>query len=92
MVRPGGTVLQVGIAAEPQPIEMRQLVLREVTIRTSLAHVCGEDLGPALHILATTSVGSELLDSVHPLDDITEQLDRLVSGELEGKVLFAPGS
>lgn len=92
MVRPGGTVLQVGIAAQPQPVEMRNLVLREVTVRTSLAHVCGEDLEPALHILATTSVGTELLDSVHPLDDITQQLDRLASGELEGKVLFAPGT
>jgi hypothetical protein len=27
---------------------------------------------------------------VHPLDDIAEQLERLASGQLHGKVLFDP--
>jgi len=36
------------------------------------------------------ALGHELVDSVHPLDDIAEQLERLASGQLHGKVLFDP--
>ena len=85
LVRPGGTILQVGIPAEPQEIDVHTLVFREVSIRTTLAHVCGEDLAPALDLLGTDA-GDELLDSVHPLGAVAEQLDRLASGRLEGKV------
>ncbi len=69
---------------------MHTLVMREITIRTTLAHVCLDDLAPALDILATTSLGRELLDSVRPLDDVAGQLQRLADGELDGKVLIDP--
>lgn len=90
MVRDGGTVLQVGLPATQQEVDVHALVMREITVRTTLAHVCGEDLAPALDILATTSLADELLDSVHPLGDLADQLERLASGRLEGKVLFDP--
>jgi (R,R)-butanediol dehydrogenase/meso-butanediol dehydrogenase/diacetyl reductase len=90
MVRTGGTILQVGLPSREQPVDIHDLVMREVSIRTTLAHVCGQDLGPALAILATTNLGTELLDSVHPLGDIAEQLELLATGQLEGKVLFDP--
>lgn len=90
MVRAGGTILQVGLPASPPELDVHALVLREITIRTSCAHVFAEDLAPALHLLATTELPRELLDSVHPLDDIAEQLERLASGQLHGKVLFDP--
>ncbi|NEM91820.1 zinc-dependent alcohol dehydrogenase [Galbitalea soli] len=90
LARNGGTVLQVGLPARPQEVDIAPLVLREITVQTTLAHVCGQDLAPALEILATTNLGAELLDSVHPLDDIAEQLERLATGKLEGKVLFDP--
>ena len=59
-------------------------------MRHDAAHVCGEDLAAALDILATTDLADELLDSVHPLEDLAEQLERLATGQLEGKVLFDP--
>jgi (R,R)-butanediol dehydrogenase/meso-butanediol dehydrogenase/diacetyl reductase len=90
MVRPGGTILQVGLPARPPEVDVHALVVREITIRTSLAHVFAEDLAPALQLLATTELGHELLDSVHPLDEIAEQLERLATGQLHGKVLFDP--
>jgi (R,R)-butanediol dehydrogenase/meso-butanediol dehydrogenase/diacetyl reductase len=90
MVRTGGTVLQVGLPAGPQEIDVHRLVMREISVVTTLAHVCDEDLAPALDILASTDLGAELLDSVRPLEDLSAQLDRLAAGELEGKVLFDP--
>ena len=90
MVRTGGTILQVGLPSTEQSVDIHALVMREITVRTTLAHVCGTDLVPALGILATTTLGAELLDSVRPLDDLAEQLERLATGGLEGKVLFDP--
>jgi (R,R)-butanediol dehydrogenase/meso-butanediol dehydrogenase/diacetyl reductase len=90
IVRSGGTILQVGLPAAPPEVDVQSLVIREITIRTSNAHVFAHDLAPALQLLATTNLGHELVDSVHPLDDIAEQLERLASGQLHGKVLFDP--
>lgn len=90
MVRPGGTILQVGLPAGPQEVDVWSLVMREITVQTTLAHVCGADLAPALDILATTPLASELLEGVFPLGRLPEQLDRLASGQLEGKVLIDP--
>lgn len=90
LVRNGGTILQVGLPAQQQEVDIHSLVMREISVRTTLAHVCGDDLAPALEILATTSLGDELLDSVRPLEDLAEQLERLATGQLEGKVLFDP--
>ena len=90
MVRDGGTILQVGLPSKQQEVDIHALVMREIAVRTTLAHVCGEDLAPALEILATTTLADELLDSVRPLEDLAEQLERLATGRLEGKVLFDP--
>jgi (R,R)-butanediol dehydrogenase/meso-butanediol dehydrogenase/diacetyl reductase len=90
MVRSGGTILLVGLPAHPPEVDVHALVLREITIRTSCAHVFAQDFAPALQLLATTELARELVDSVHPLDDIAEQLARLAAGQLHGKVLFDP--
>ena len=90
MVRAGGTILQVGLPAKHPEVDLAAIVLREVTLRTTNAHVFADDLEPALQLLATTGLADELLDSVHPLGDIAEQLERLATGRLEGKVLFDP--
>ncbi|WP_440406451.1 zinc-dependent alcohol dehydrogenase [Pseudolysinimonas sp.] len=90
MVRSGGRILQVGLPSRPAEIDLAAIVLREVTIRTTNAHLFPTDVPAALDLLATSDLGAELLDSVHPLADIAEQLDRLASGRLEGKVLFDP--
>jgi len=90
LVRNGGTILQVGLPAGSQQVDVHSLVMREITVRTTLAHICGEDLAPALEILATSSLADEMLDSVRPLEDLASQLDRLATGGIEGKVLFDP--
>lgn len=90
MVRDGGTILQVGLPSKEEPINVHALVMREINVRTTLAHVCDQDLNPALEILATTNLGDEMLDSVRPLEDLPDQLERLASGQLNGKVLFDP--
>ena len=90
MVRTGGTILQVGLPSRQQEVDVHTLVMREISILTTLAHVCGEDLGAALEILSSTDLASEVLESVHPLEDLPEKLERLATGTLEGKVLFDP--
>jgi len=90
MVRAGGTILQVGLPARHPEVDLAAIVLREVTVRTTNAHVFADDLEPSLQLLATGGLADELLDSVHPLEDIAEQLERLATGRLEGKVLFDP--
>ena len=90
LARDGGTVLQVGLPTGLQEVDIHQLVFREITIRTTLAHVCADDMPDALSILASTGLAQEMLDSVRPLEDLPAQLDRLATGQLEGKVLFDP--
>ncbi len=88
--RDGGTVLQVGLPTRPQAVDIHQLVFREISIRTTLAHVCAADMPEAIAILGSTNLSEELLDSVRPLKDLPEQLERLATGKIEGKVLFDP--
>jgi (R,R)-butanediol dehydrogenase/meso-butanediol dehydrogenase/diacetyl reductase len=89
-VRPGGTILGVGLPSGAQELNVHRLVLSEVSIITTVAHVCDEDLGPALEILAATDLGDELVEGVYALDAVPEQLGRLASGQIRGKVLFDP--
>lgn len=88
LVRDGGTILQVGLPGVAQEVDVQQLVLREIDLTTTLAHVCGDDLGEALRILAETGLGLELLESPHPLEDAPDQLERLANGQVEGKIIF----
>lgn len=89
-VRQGGTILAVGLPSAPQELDVHKLVLNEVTIETTMAHVCGEDLAPSLEILARSDLGDELVEAVYGLDEVPAQLTRLGAGEIRGKVLFDP--
>lgn len=90
LVRQGGTILEVGLPSKPQELDVHKLVLSEVTIATTVAHVCGDDLAPSLEILARTDLGDELVEAVFGLDEVPAQLARLAAGEIRGKVLFDP--
>lgn len=90
LVRDGGRVLAVGLPKAKPELDIHSVVFREITIDSSLAHVCDEDLGPALDILAEGVVGPELLEAVVPLDELPAQLERLATGKLDGKVLIDP--
>ncbi len=89
-VRDGGRVLQVGLPSGEQGVNVHAFVMREISIETTLAHVCGEDLAPALQILETSGLAAELFDSVHPLGDLPGLLDDLSHGLIDGKVLVDP--
>lgn len=90
MVRTGGAILQVGLPSKQQDLDVHSLVMREISVLTTLAHVCADDLGEALAVLERTNLADELLEPVRPLEDLPDQLERLATGRLEGKVLFDP--
>lgn len=88
--RRGGTLLQVGLPSKAQEVNVHPIVMAEITIETTLAHVCGQDMAPALEILNSTELANELLEGVYPLEQLADQLERLASGQIQGKVLFDP--
>ncbi len=90
LIRRGGTILQVGLPSKPQMVNLHQIVMSEITVETTLAHVCAEDMGAALEILQTTQLGAELLEGVYSLKELPDQLEKLATGQLQGKVLFDP--
>ena len=54
----GGTVLLVGLTKTPQPLALADVVLREVDVKTTVAHVCATDLPAALALLTTRPLAS----------------------------------
>jgi len=88
--RRGGTLLQVGLPSKAQEVNVHPIVMAEITIETTLAHVCGQDMAPALEILNSTELANELLEGVYPLEQLADQLERLATGQIQGKVLFDP--
>ena len=90
LVKRGGTILQVGLPSGKQEIDVHKIVMSEINIQTTLAHVCDEDLATALEILRTTTLADELVEGVYPLSEISQQLELLGAGKIEGKVLFDP--
>ncbi len=87
----GGNVVLVGLNKTPQPLNLADIVLREVNVQTTVAHVCGTDLPEALAILAETRLSTTLLDHVVPLSDVVAGgLDPLVAGTATGKILVDP--
>lgn len=90
MVTDGGRVLAVGIPKEKPALDMHSIVFREITLESTLAHVCDTDLPAALDILATGRLGRELAEAPVGLSDLPSSLDRLSTGQVEGKVLIDP--
>ena len=87
----GGTVLLVGLTKAAQPLELADVVLRELDIRTTVAHVCDVDLPAALEVLSRRPLAAALVERVVPLDDVVEQgFEPLATGSARGKILVAP--
>jgi (R,R)-butanediol dehydrogenase/meso-butanediol dehydrogenase/diacetyl reductase len=90
LVTAGGTVLLVGLVKAPQSLALADLVLREVTVRTTVAHVCDTDLSRALELLRDRPLADELVGRVVPLDRVvTDALEPLAAGAVPGKVLVS---
>lgn len=88
--RTGGRVVAVGMPAGSTSLPLHDMVLREVTLDTSVALVTHEDVPAALEILGCTGLSDLVLDSVRPLSDIAATLDELAQGRVPGKVLLDP--
>ncbi len=87
----GGTVLLVGLNQRPQPLNVADLVLREINVHTTVAHVCDQDLPRALALLTERALAGTLLDRVVPLDEVVAGgLERLLAGTATGKILVTP--
>ena len=87
----GGSVLLVGLTKAPQELELGDLVLREIDVRGTVAHVCDVDLPAALALLAERPLAQKLVQEVIGLDDVVERgLDPLARGVAGGKILVAP--
>lgn len=90
--RCGGTMLLLGLQSAPRDIDLFAMTVREVTMATTLAHVCSTDLPEALRVLAERPLADIVLDRVIPLADVVENgLRPLAEGTARGKIVVDPG-
>jgi (R,R)-butanediol dehydrogenase/meso-butanediol dehydrogenase/diacetyl reductase len=87
LVARGGTVLLVGLTKQPQPIVFADVVLREIDVRTTVAHVCDTDLPAALALLTERPLAALVVDRVVPVADVVDGFERLASGTALGKIV-----
>ena len=89
--RRGGTILLVGLPKKHVSFDAVDLVLREIDVATSVAHVCDENLPSALDVLATRDLAELLVERVVPLDHaVDDALRPMAEGATRGKVLVDP--
>jgi threonine dehydrogenase-like Zn-dependent dehydrogenase len=88
LVRRGGDVVIVGLQAAPRPADLFSLSVREIDVHGTLAHVCGEDLGEAVAVLAGSALAQTVLGSVIALDDLVDGgLRPLAERKAQGKIV-----
>ena len=86
----GGTCMLMGLNKSPEGVTFSDPVLREITLQTTVAHVCATDMPAALEILATTNVADLLRGPVYPLANFKDAFEMLTSGKPTGKILVQP--
>jgi (R,R)-butanediol dehydrogenase/meso-butanediol dehydrogenase/diacetyl reductase len=87
----GGHILIVGMQAEPRPIDLHDMTYREITMTTTVAHVCQADLPKSLEILTNTDLAQTVLDRVIPLEGLVEDgIMALAEGRAKGKIVVNP--
>jgi (R,R)-butanediol dehydrogenase / meso-butanediol dehydrogenase / diacetyl reductase len=82
----GGRVQAVGLPVVPQELDVARLVLAEIDISTSVAHVCDRDIPAALDLLARRAPAL-LTHEVHLEDVVEGALEPLSRREVLGKVV-----
>ena len=86
--RRGGRVLLVGLHGAPRELDLTGMIVREVDIFTTVAHVCDSDIPAALQLLATTDVAAVTAGARIPLDSLVEDgLRPLAERRAPGKIL-----
>jgi len=92
-VRRGGRVLLVGLHAAPREIDLTPMIVREVDIFTSVAHICDTDIPAALQLLSDSNVASVTAGPRIPLEVLVDDgLRPLAEGRATGKILISPGA
>lgn len=87
----GGRVLLVGLSKAPQPIALAGVVLREVDVATTVAHVCDADLPRALALLGEMRLSDAVgVKAIGLPAVVPEGLDALVAGTAGQKILVDP--
>lgn len=84
----GGTTMLMGLNKTPQELVFADPVLREVTLQTTVAHVCKDDIPEALDLLADGTVAQLLTGEIYPLEDTAIAFETLLSGQAHGKILI----
>lgn len=93
LVRPGGSVVLVGIHGGTEPVALLPLIVGERRIIGSAGHVWDSDVRTALHMLGEGSVDvSALLTLPVELRRTTDTLERMAAGHAGLKSLVAPGA
>jgi threonine dehydrogenase-like Zn-dependent dehydrogenase len=88
MARRGGDVVIVGLQPRPVPLDLFAVSTREIDVHGTLAHVCGEDLGEALRLLAGTPLAATVLGGIIGLDDLVGSgLRPLAERKAHGKIV-----
>jgi (R,R)-butanediol dehydrogenase/meso-butanediol dehydrogenase/diacetyl reductase len=91
-VRRGGRVLLVGLHSAPREIDLTQMIVREVDIFTTVAHVCDSDIPAALELLASSDIAAVAAGPRIPLDALVEDgLRPLAEQRAGGKILVTLG-
>jgi len=91
LVRRGGRLLQVGLPEGRPALDLRALVLREVDVVTTVAHVCPTDLPAAVRLLETTDLARHVVDRTIALADLVPAgLLALAERRARGKILVDP--
>jgi threonine dehydrogenase-like Zn-dependent dehydrogenase len=86
--RRGGRVLLVGLHGAPREIQLTPMILREVDVFTTVAHVCDSDIPAALELLASSDVAAVTAGPRIPLEALVEDgLRPLAERRAAGKIL-----
>ena len=89
--RRGGRVLLVGLHSAPRAMDLTAMIVREIDIVTTVAHVCDSDIPAALQMLADSDVASVTAGPRIALDELVEQgLRPLAEQRATGKILVTP--
>jgi (R,R)-butanediol dehydrogenase / meso-butanediol dehydrogenase / diacetyl reductase len=87
----GGTVLLVGLTQTPQPLVLAGVILQEIDVHTTVAHVCASDIPAALELLSARPLSALLVDRVVALADVVDSgFEPLAAGDARGKILVEP--
>lgn len=91
--RRGGRVLLVGLHGASRELALTPMILREVDIHTTVAHVCDTDIPAALDLLATSELAAITAGPRIVLDDLVEGgLRPLAERRATGKILVSPAA